>query len=224
MNSILVEGCVTTPAEAALVSGAGGHRLELCRDLHTDGLTPDAASVKEVRERTNLPVMAMVRPRPGHFRVHADELSAMVGEIEGLVALGVDGIVLGVLDESGEIDLVSLKELVSVATVPVTFHRAFDEVRDPIRSLEALKGAGVSRVLTSGGAATAWEGRRVLRDLVSEAGEDLVILGGGGVRADHVRPLVEETGLREVHARATAVPGIVKALRDSPSREGRSLF
>ncbi len=202
------------------MSGAGGHRLELCRDLHTGGLTPDTSLVRAVQSRTDIPLTAMVRPRPGHFRVSPDEVSLMLREIEELVEMGVGGIVLGVLNMSGEIDAVALRELVFAASVPVTFHRAFDEVRDPLRSSEVLREAGVSRVLTSGGGATAWEGRGVLRDLVSAAGDDLVILGGGKIRSDHVRRLVEETGLREVHARASAVPGIVDALRDRSSPRG----
>ncbi|MGD2120211.1 MAG: copper homeostasis protein CutC [Gemmatimonadota bacterium] len=212
MIPILVEGCVTTLEEAAAVSEAGGHRLELCRDLRTGGLTPEADTVRAVRGETDLPVMAMVRPRPGHFRATPYEIGTMVGEVEDLVGLGVDGIVLGVLDEHGEVDRVALRELVLVARVPVTFHRAFDEIRNPLDALESLQDVGVTRVLTSGGAATAWEGRGVLRDLVSAAGDHLVILGGGGVRGEHVKCLVEETGLREVHARASAVPGILHAL------------
>jgi copper homeostasis protein len=216
MTDILVEGCVTTPEEAALVSHVGGHRVELCRGLDAGGLTPEADLVRAVRGCTDLPVMAMVRPRPGHFRASPQEVAAMLREIEGMASLGAEGVVLGVLDGKGEIDEVALEELVLAAPVPVTFHRAFDEVRDPLRALETLRDAGVFRVLTSGGAATAWEGRGMIRDLVSAAGEDLAILGGGGVRADHVQHLVEETGLREVHARASAVPGIVAALGVGP--------
>lgn len=209
---ILVEGCVTSVEEASLVAGSGAHRMELCRDLSTGGLTPGLDVVKAVRAAVALPVFAMVRPRPGPFRAGPEDIARMLQDIETLTASGARGIVLGVLDKHARIDGTALQELVAAANVPVTFHRAFDEVREPLRALDQLRFAGVARILTSGGANTAWEGRAVLRELVAAAQEDLVILGGGGVRGDHVRALVRETGLREVHARATAIAGIVEAL------------
>lgn len=212
MTSVLVEGCVTASEEAGWVFHAGAHRMELCRDLATGGLTPDAAVLEEVRGRIPLPVFAMVCPGASSFRVGPEDVSIMLREIEALTVVGVDGLVLGVLDKAGRIDLSALRELVQAAKVPVTFHRAFDETPDPLEALEQLRNAGVSRILTSGGASTAWEGRRALRELVLAAGEDLVILGGGAVRGPHVRLLAEETGLREVHARATAIPAIREAL------------
>lgn len=212
MTSIVVEGCVTSPAEASLVTRGGAHRLELCRDLSTGGLTPGLEALEAVRRETRLPVFAMVRPRPGPFRAAPRDVAAMLREMEDLTAAGVDGVVFGVLDSAGRIDVGALRELVEAARVPVTFHRAFDEVPDPFRALEQLRESGVRRVLTAGGRASAWEGRETLKALVRAAGPDLVILGGGRVRGDHVRELVEETGLTEVHARASAIPGIVGAL------------
>jgi len=122
--------------------------------------------------------------------------------------------VLGVLDRHGRVDLPVLKELVSAARgLSVTFHRAFDEVPDPLVEIEKLVEAGVSRVLTSGGGRTAWEGRDVLRQLVNICSGRLTVLGAGGVRAPHIVELVKATGLTEIHARASAIPAIMKSLR-----------
>jgi len=82
----------------------------------------------------------------------------------------------------------------------VTFHRAFDRVRDPARALEDLIDLALDRVLTSGGAATAWEGRELLQALVEQARGRIVVMAGGGVRADHARALLEATGVDELHA------------------------
>jgi copper homeostasis protein len=128
---------------------------------------------------------------------------------------GAAGIVVGALDRGGRVDLGAMREVMGVCSyVPVTFHRAFDELEDPLLGLEDLETLGVARVLTSGCAPDAWAGRSVLRELV-ETSRGVTILGGGGVRGDHVRALVEETGLTEVHARAVAIPGLVAALRGS---------
>jgi copper homeostasis protein len=141
------------------------------------------------------------------------EVDGLVEEVASMVSLGVDGVVVGVLDGAGRVDRGALSELVNAASGrPVTFHRAFDEVEDPLGEVESLIEAGVKRVLTSGGALTAWEGREVLRKLVELCSNRLTVLGGGGVRGDHVAQLVEMTGLAEVHARASAVAGVVGGL------------
>lgn len=210
---ILLEACVTSPAEAVEAFRTGARRVELCRELEVGGRTPPHDDVARTLESAAGPVMAMVRPRAGSFRTTPAEVATMATEIERLVALGVDGVVLGVLDARGRIDGAALSELVDAAAGrPVTFHRAFDALDDLVSGIPPLTRAGVRRVLTSGGAATAWEGRTTLRALVREASDDLVVLGGGGIRGDHVRALLETTGLTEVHARASAIPGLVEAL------------
>jgi copper homeostasis protein len=140
----------------------------------------------------------------------------LVHEVDALVQLGVDGVVIGMLDRDGHVDRAALADVVHAAKGrPVTFHRAFDTVDDPLAEVGALIRAGVSRVLTSGGADTAWQGRETLRALVKACGDDLTVLGGGRVRGDHVHRLVAETGLTEVHARASAIPGVLEGLRES---------
>ncbi len=214
----LVEACVTSEAEALGASRAGADRLELCRDLDAGGLTPGVGLLKAVRARTGIPVFVMVRPDRGGFRATPGQVANMVDEIELTVREGAPGVVLGVLDLHGRVDREALRELVAAASgVPVTFHRAFDEAPDPMVALEAVQRAGVSRILTSGGGGTAWEGRSTLRELVRAAGDEVTILAGGRVRADHVVRLVEVTGVREVHARASAIPGMMAALASEAS-------
>ena len=167
-------------------------------------------------EAASGPTFVLVRPRAGSFRTNSAEVERLVAEVAAMVALGADGVVVGALDASGRVDRQTVVELVGAAEgVPVTFHRAFDQVEDPFGEVEFLVGAGVKRVLTSGGEATAWEGRDVLRRLVALCAGELTVLGGGGIRGDHVGRLVEETGLTEVHARASAIGGIIAGLRQA---------
>jgi copper homeostasis protein len=213
-DSVLVEACVTSVDEATACVDAGAGRVELCRALHVGGLTPGVEAVEATRSAVPGPVHVLVRPRADTFRLSPAEVDALVGEIDALVDRGVDGVVLGVLDRAGRVDRAALDALVDAAgDVPVTFHRAFDQVEAPLDAIDALARAGVRRVLTAGGAPTAWEGRETLRALVEASGDALTVLGGGRVRGDHVRRLVEATGLTEVHARASAVPGVVAGLR-----------
>jgi copper homeostasis protein len=85
----------------------------------------------------------------------------------------------------------------------VTFHRAFDCLREPQLDLAALGELGVRRVLTSGAAVTAWEGRESIRGLAERAPAGVGLLAGGGIRGNHVADLVRETGVREVHLAAS---------------------
>ena len=210
---VLVEACVTSAKEAVVCFQAGAERVELCQNLDVGGLTPKMDDVAATISAAPCPVFALVRSRADTFCLEPAAVNDLIEEITALVTLGVSGVVTGVLDRAGRIDHTALAELVRAAQgCPVTFHRAFDYVKDPLREIETLMQAGVSRVLTSGGAATAWEGRDTLRKLVETCGDELVVLGGGRIRGDHVRPLVEETGLTEVHARAAAIPGVIAGL------------
>ena len=199
---MIVESCVDS-IDAALASEAGGaRRLELCARLDVGGTTPDPALVAAVVAAVRIPVVAMVRPRGGDFVYDPVELSAMVRDIGRMREAGAHGIVTGVLTASGTINVPLMHVLVRMAgPLPVTCHRAFDEVRDLDAALDSLIGLGVTRVLTSGGAATATEGTETLARLVQRSAGRITILAGGTVRASNVRALVDATGVAEVHAR-----------------------
>ena len=205
---MLVESCVDS-LDAALASEAGGAgRLELCANLDVGGTTPDPALVAAVVAAVRIPVVAMVRPRGGDFVYDTDALSGMVRDIGRLRAAGAHGIVTGVLTGDGAINAPLMHVIVRMAApLPVTCHRAFDEVRDLDATLDTLVSLGVTRVLTSGGAPTAAEGASTLARLVHRAAGRIAILAGGTVRASNVRALVETTGVGEVHARIIRASG-----------------
>lgn len=212
VTAVTVEACVVSAGQAGSCFEAGAHRVELCRDLSVGGLTPDQDQIRAALADARGPVHVLIRPRAGGFRARGAELDALLEEVASVVGLGVVGVVAGVLDERGSIDVEAMSAILATCGgVPVTFHRAFDELLDPLAGLEVLHRLGVARVLTSGGARDAWTGRSVLKDL-ARATTDVTILGGGGVRGSHVRALLEETGLQEIHARASAIPDLIEAL------------
>lgn len=198
--ALLLEVCTETAAGAARAVRAGAGRIELCARLDLDGLTPETAELRATLAAVDVPVHAMIRPRAGGF-VHTEaELRTMEQAIEQALEAGAHGLVLGALRADGALDLVALARLLRAAShAPVTFHRAFDVVHDPATALEQLVDLGIPRLLTSGGPPTAWEGRAALRELVAQAGERLVVMPGGGVRADHARELAKATLARELH-------------------------
>lgn len=219
--TILVEAAVDSLDDALAAVEGGADRLELCANLSVGGTTPDRALIAAVLHRVRVPVLAMIRPRGGSFVYAAGEIERMRRDIEMALDMGVAGVVLGVLDSADLIDVARTQSLVSVAGAQrVTFHRAFDRTPDVYAAADTLVSLGVSRVLTSGGAATASEGADVLASLVARVGGRLGILAGGGVRANNVCDIVERSGVREVHARCERDAERIRTIKSSfdPSR------
>jgi len=198
----LVEAAVETLDSALAAERAGADRIELCDNLSDGGTTPGAGLIVAVAERTQLPVFVLIRPRAGGFVYSDDEFDVMIRDIELAGRMGVAGIVTGALTPDGRVDAERMRNLVKAAAgLPVTFHRAIDFAMNLPAALEEAIEAGASRVLTSGGAATAWEGMDLIAALVDQARKRITIIAGGGIRQHNVRDVIARTGVREVHAR-----------------------
>lgn len=201
---VLIEICIDSRAglDAALLGGA--QRLEVCSRLDLGGLTPDAQlldlSIQRATARA-VRVQAMVRPRANEtFVPDAAEYAELLRDLERVKAQGAHGAVFGVLDAAGRVDRARTAELVREARpMAVTFHRAFDRVRDQIAELGVLIELGVERVLTSGGAANALEGVERLRTLVEQSRGRITILAGAGVRAHNAARILAGSGASELH-------------------------
>lgn len=200
MRPIQVE-IVCCSVEDALAAEAGGaDRIELCVALSSGGLTPSLGLLQEVKARTSLPVIAMVRPRAGGFVCSEAELAVLERDAELLAAHGADGIVFGTLTSSGNIDTDACRRIAGKALgQQLVFHRAFDLTPDPFLALETLISLGFTRVLTSGQRNTALEGAETLRQLQEQAAERIEILPGGGIRAHNVLEVLERSGCRQIH-------------------------
>jgi copper homeostasis protein len=161
---------------------------------------------------TRVPVHVMVRPRIGDFVYSAAELRAMKEAILEAKRARVAGVVFGVLSRDGTLDLKAMRDLVAEAKpLRVACHRAFDATPDADAALDQLIALGVDLVLTSGHAPTALEGVATLARHVKRAAGRITILAGGSVRGEDVKRIIEQSGVAEVHARATD-PAIIPAL------------
>jgi copper homeostasis protein len=214
--SILIEAAVESLEDARAAVAGGAHRLELCASLDAGGITPDRALIASVLAHVHVPVVVMIRPRPGGYVYSRAELDRMRRDVALAVVLGAAGVVLGALNERAHIDVSATRELMGAAHgLPVTFHRAIDETRDVIASLDALVSLGVARVLSSGAAATAMEGVETLAAMVERAGRTPSVVAGGGVRWHNVVELVRRSGVHEVHARCAGDSARIKAISDA---------
>ena len=197
---MVLEICVESLDRAVAAERGGAQRVELCSDLSSGGITPSAGLMETARRHVKIPIHVLIRPRAGDFLYSDVELEIMERDIRAAKKLGMDGIVLGLLDEKKQVDVERTAKLVKLAApLPVTFHRAFDLCKDMALSLEAVIKTGSKRILTSGGKASVAEGLARLAKLVEGAGSRIVVMPGGGIGPGNVQRIVRKTAASEVH-------------------------
>lgn len=195
-----LEVCCADAESLRAAKKGGAQRVELCASIDCDGLTPDDELVAEA-QRLDIWHHALIRLRDGHFVYTPDEVNAMADSIRHLATMHVDGVVIGALKTDGSIDMEACRIMVEAAHgIPnITFHRAFDCCCDPFVALEQIIELGCNRLLTSGQAPTAAEGRELIRQLVERAGDRLVVMPGSGVSPQNAADILGYTGAHEIH-------------------------
>lgn len=199
---VSVEVCANSVQSAVETEKGGAVRVELCSNLHDGGTTPAQSQIELTRENIEIALNVIIRPRGGDFLYDDLDFESMKRDVKLCGELECDGVVIGILDSSGNIDLDRNSILIDLAKgygMSVTFHRAFDRVCDIRSALDDVISLGCDRVLTSGGYSTAVEGKNVIRDLVEWANEKIIIMAGSGIRENNVKELVQYTGVKEVH-------------------------
>jgi copper homeostasis protein len=195
-KSMNFEICVSTPVDVAIAQEAGANRVELCGHWECGGLTPTSASVR-ASASIGIPVRALIRPRAGDFIYNASEKQLMIAEALDCLEAGAEMIVVGGLDETGNVDEQLLEMLCKkISNEMIVFHRALDLSNNPLESAKILQDFGINAVLSSGGAPAAGLGLGLLGEL-SQLG--MKVIAGGGVRLEDVKTL-GEAGVEAVHA------------------------
>lgn len=205
MTRLAVEIAVQDLAGVRIAQTAGADRVELCVALGaTGGLTPPIGLI-EAAVATGLPVHPLIRTRPGGFGYDAAEVDVLVRDVRAAVRAGAAGVVVGALTPRGEVDDDAVRVLVEAAGgAHVTFHRAFDVVADARAAIDRLAALGVTRILTSGGATRAIDGRDAIAAVVAHAhatGGRVQVMAGGGVRVEDIGGLLV-AGVDAVHLSA----------------------
>ena len=195
----LLEVVASTPEDAEVAARCGADRLELCTDLACGGLTSPASDVRRA-VRSGLPVHALIRPRTGHFTYTPSEWEWVVDQTREALAAGASRAVVGGLDAAGALDEGPLRELVQeVGGHRLVVHRAIDAAADPRAALAVTARLGIRRVLTSGGAPTAFAGQAALAAWAADPALPLDITAGAGLLPEHV-PALALLGLSALHA------------------------
>ncbi len=206
MPCCLLETIAVSADDARAAATGGADRFEVCSALALGGLTPSIGTIRAIRASTDVPMMAMVRPREGGMAYTEGEFTAMLADAEALLEAGASGLVFGFLTAEGEVDLKRCQSFLKVVrsasqgrSVETIFHRAFDVAARPEEALEQLVDLGMTRVLTSGRKPSVMEGLDTIRGTVEQARGRIEILPGGGIREDNVEAVVRKTGVRQVH-------------------------
>jgi len=185
---MIIEVCAESYEYAVKAEKAGADRIELCKDLHLDGLTPNYESAKKTIKQLNIPVFILIRPRGGNFIYSNEEFELMKSDIVLFKEMGCKGIVSGVLNNDESIDIERTQELVELSKpLEFTFHRAFDIVKDPIEETENLIKLGIDRVLTSGQKEKAIEGLVLLEKLNNISNNRIIIMPGSGISKNNFK-------------------------------------
>lgn len=202
---MLVEICADSYQSAVNAQLGGADRIELCSELAMGGITPSFGLIEQIIENLNIDVFVLIRPRSGNFFYSSDEFEIMKRDILHCKELGCKGIVSGILMPNFEVDMERTSELVELSKpLEFTFHRAFDLVNDPQKSLVELLEIGVDRVLTSGQQKSAIIGIELLQSLLDLAQNQIKIVPGGGVDLNNAKLFIQ-AGFHEIHASLSAV-------------------
>jgi copper homeostasis protein len=187
--------------QAAVAGGAD--RIELCANLAEGGTTPSYAHIKKCREAFEVLLYPIIRPRGGDFLYTKDEFEIMKADIRLCKELGCDGVVIGLLNMDGTMDITRMAQLAELAyPMGVTCHRAFDRCKDPFVALEELIEIGCERILTSGQKPSVADAgaAALIAELNKLAGGRIILMPGSGVRKDNIKWLAEQTGCTEFHS------------------------
>ena len=206
-SKTVLEVCIDSVESAIAAERGGSKRVELCSGLLEGGLTPGAGLIASVRRRVAIDMFVMIRPRGGDFLYSDLEFDVMREEIAHARRLGADGVVLGLLDDAGHVDVDRTRELVELAApLPVTFHRAIDMTPDPAAAVDEVIATGARRILTSGGAPSVTQGVAEVARMVEAARGRVTIMPGGGISPENIARIALATGTNEFHSSArTAV-------------------
>ncbi|MEY3873781.1 MAG: hypothetical protein RL363_502 [Bacteroidota bacterium] len=225
MSKVLLEIAVFSVEAALSAIAAGADRIEFCENPGEGGTTPSYGSLVTLKKLTTKPVFPIIRPRGGDFLYTDVEYECIKADILIAKELGYPGVVIGLLNADGSIDVKRTTALVELAApMQVTFHRAFDRCNNPFQGMEDIISTGCKRILTSGQVPNAYDALPLLSQLVEKANGRIIIMPGSGVRASNIQEIIKVTKATEVHSSARKMyPSKMSYLQTSMNEEMKSI-
>ncbi len=205
-KNFILECCVDS-VESALNAHKGGvDRLELCGNLSIGGTSPSLFLFKNIREKSDIKIHVLLRPRFGDFFYTDEEKSIMLKETEMFRREGAEGIVIGALKKNGDLDYEFMKEVKEVCgDMNLVLHRAFDVCRAPYETLDMCMDLKVHAILTSGQQNSCLKGLDLIKDLDEKSKGKLTIMAGAGMNSVVIKEFLEKTDVRAFHMSAKKI-------------------
>lgn len=201
---IRIEICTNGYQSVISAQENGAHCAELCESLEVGGVTPSYGTLKKVAADMKIPVRVLIRPRSGNYIYNEAELEMMCLDIQLVKQLGYEGVVIGALNENGDLDVEKIKIMMKAGEgMKFTFHRAIDACNNPLEALATLVELGFDKVLTSGCKPKAIDGVGMIRQMQEKYGDKIKIMAGGGININNVVTIINETGISNCHASLT---------------------
>ena len=199
---MVIEICCSSISSVKNAINYGANRIELCQDLRNDGITPSRRLLNSAIKISTKPINVLIRPRIGDFFYNSEEIKLIEYEIKQIKSLPINGIVIGILNRENDLPINVLKKLVQIIKpLDLTFHRAFDIVNNPIKSMNKRIEIGFDRILTSGQSNTAEKGLKMLLELKEKANGKISIMPGGGINENNCHIFLKN-GFNEIHLSA----------------------
>ena len=198
-----VEVCSNSIESVIIANNAGADRIELCSGLSVGGLSPSKGLIELALKKSKIPIHCLIRPREGHFIYNKNDFETILYDVRYMKKMGVAGIVVGMINEDHDVNSEQLNEVIKEASgIEITFHRAFDCLKDPEKNILKLSSMGVSRILTSGGFKSAIKGIKNLIKWKSLSNNLIEIQPGGGINLKNIMNF-KDAGFSSIHLSGT---------------------
>ena len=197
---MIFEVCTDSIEGVLAAEKLGANRVELCAALSVGGLTPNIGLIKQCVSKSNIEIHVMIRHKEGAFNYSEEDVEIMKTDIMAVKKVGVKGVVFGILTNDNEVSNLN-KELVKFSKsldLEVTFHRAFDFVKNYKKAISKIINFRFDRLLTSGLEAKAEEGLEVITFLQKNFGNSIQIMAGSGVNASNALK-IGKSGINNIH-------------------------
>ncbi|MDG1831365.1 MAG: copper homeostasis protein CutC [Flavobacteriaceae bacterium] len=188
---IIKEVCVDSFLNAVNAEKKGANRIELCARLDLDGLTPNKKIIKKVFSNLSIPIRVMIRPKHPSFIYSEEDIQRMIEDINYCKELGVDGVVLGCLNEDSNFNMNQINLLSEIAKpLNVIIHKAIDKTDSVLNSLLLLlKNKNINGVLSSGGKTFAIDAIKTLKKMLDLVPNNFEIINAGGITYKNINEL-----------------------------------
>ncbi|MDQ0567448.1 copper homeostasis protein CutC [Mycoplasma yeatsii] len=148
---MFLEVVATSLADIRKINNSKADKIQFCKNLDVNGLTPNIDDILVADQIALKPIDIMIRTSDDNFIFTEYELRKQIQMISMISKLSnINGVVIGALNNESAINETFLEQVNKVrANLKLTFHQAFDQVKDFKQALNILEKHNIDSVLIS---------------------------------------------------------------------------